>query len=141
MLFSTKVQRRPLKHFLESPFAAVCLLVHLPHCRLHSPGDGLDMKSKVSTLGTFIARSCSITLARLHLRTVRDSGCAFSLILQPVSQNHPLRSVSENCSSGKTRASRKGRRGHMWQGVGAPQAYLWISGTVIFSNFSNSSSV
>lgn len=33
----------------------------------HLPGDGLDMKSKVSTLGILKARSWSITLARLHL--------------------------------------------------------------------------
>lgn len=33
----------------------------------HLPGDGLDMKSKVSTLGIFRARSWSTTLAKLHL--------------------------------------------------------------------------
>lgn len=50
--------------FLGKELLCCCLSVCLPSSL---PGDGLDMKSKVSTFGTFIARSCSITLARLHL--------------------------------------------------------------------------
>lgn len=94
------------------------------------------MKSKVSTSGTLIARSCSITLARLHLpETCR---CFTQVSLRPAGQNHPPRSVGEDSSSGKPLLEPRDRWGRR---VGAPRAYLWISGTVILSNFSNSSSV
>lgn len=58
--------------FWEEYTCSSLLIYLLSHWRLHLPGDGLDMKSKVSTFGTFIARSWSITLARLHLWRVRD---------------------------------------------------------------------
>ena len=65
-----------------------------PPQRLHAPGDGLDMKSKVSTFGTLMARSCSITLARLHLQDGDTGGSEGHLTPQPARQSHSLRSGS-----------------------------------------------
>ena len=52
------------------------------------------MKSKVSTFGIFMARSCSITLARLHLQDRQTGGSRGCLTPRPARQSHPLRSVS-----------------------------------------------
>ena len=92
------------------------------------------MKSKVSTFGTFMARSCSITLARLHLQ---DGDRWFTRAPDPpASKAEP---PTKERQLEEIQAAGMGPRDR-WQ-VGSPTGYLWISGTVIFSNFSNSSSV
>lgn len=111
----------------------------LLHWRCCLPGEGLDMKSKVSTLGTFIARSCSSTLARLHLRGAETWLCTCFSSSSPgtgsesISGHHRPTSGSLAPSSSQTSQTRSlcraGNRCHCPPGQPGLHAAMPVSWT------------